>query len=116
MKALFHNDGQFGILFLLLSAILVFSCMIITHGMFIPMGFFVPCIMLGAVIGRLYSEVLKAYDPELIFNDGVFAVLGGAAMITGITRLTITSVVLFFEVTNQSYLNLPLMIVVIVTF
>jgi len=53
MKALFHNDGQFGIMFLLLSTILVFVCMIITHGMFIPMGFFVPCIMLGAVIGRL---------------------------------------------------------------
>jgi len=59
--------------------------------------------------------VLKSLDPALSFNDGVFALIGAAAMITGITRLTLTTVVLFFEITNQSYMNIPLMATVIIT-
>lgn len=77
--------------------------MLLTHGLSIPMGFFVPCMVLGAAVGRLYAEfILEFINPNFDVNPGIFALLGAASMITGVTRLTFTTIVIMFEITNES--------------
>ena len=67
------------------------------------MGFFVPCMIFGAAFGRLYAEfILEFINPNFDVHPGIFALIGAASMITGITRLTFTTLVIMFEITNES--------------
>jgi H+/Cl- antiporter ClcA len=46
-------------------------------------------------------------------DPGVFALLGSAAFFAGVTRLTMTGVVIMIEITNETHFLLPIMTAVI---
>ncbi|KNZ72656.1 H(+)/Cl(-) exchange transporter 3 [Termitomyces sp. J132] len=99
-----------------------------TFGMMIPAGIFLPTIAIGACLGRavglLTQGLYRAYPTAWIFlscppdpserciSPGFYAVLGASAMLGGVTRMTISLVVIVFELTGALSHVLPIMICV----
>lgn len=91
-----------------------------TYGAAIAVGFFVPTILIGAMYGRFFSAFFEVnYIP--FFSDlitqiypGTYAVMGSAAFVGGVTRMTISLTVLFIESTQQVSYGLPIMVTVMV--
>ena len=72
-------------------------------GMSVPSGNFVPAMTIGAVMGRLIGEGIDNntnYGGE-DFDAGKFALLGAAAVLSGVTRMTLALAVLLVEVTKD---------------
>jgi hypothetical protein len=89
-------------------------------GMDISSGMFVPMLLIGAVLGRLMGLITvdiigidmdawhtPAEEAQWKWVDpGVFAIVGAAGFMGGVTRLTITLAAIMMEVQIQS--NFPL--------
>ena len=66
---------------------------------------------MGQLLHLSYFESLSPLG-EL---PGTYALLGGAAMLAGVTRMTISITVILCETTNNSTYLLPIMLVVMVS-
>lgn len=107
------------------------SCFLIpiTYGLPIPAGIILPCLMTGGLLGRLYGMAVKnlANEWERLLSTsfcpadkdcitpGVYALVGAAAMLTGTTKITVTSVVLVCEMTGALSYVVPIMTGVMVS-
>ncbi|KAJ7576923.1 Cl-channel protein [Mycena floridula] len=113
---------------LLLTAAMKFALTSWTFGMMIPAGIFLPTIAMGACLGRavglMTQELQRAYPKAWIFlscppdpsvkcvSPGFYAVIGASGMLGGVTRMTISLVVILFELTGALSHVLPIMICV----
>jgi chloride channel 3/4/5 len=102
---------------------------IISYGSKVPAGIFVPSMAIGALFGRLVGTIMWAlhdrYPTATFFascppdgaciTPGTYALLGSAALLSGVMHITVTVVVVMFEVTGALTYILPTMIVVGVT-
>ncbi|KAG8834550.1 hypothetical protein FRC17_008384 [Serendipita sp. 399] len=102
-----------------------------TFGIQVPAGIFLPSITIGATLGRAVGLIMHAMHqrwPYLwIFNTcppepgsrcifpGFYSVVGAAAMLGGVTRMTVSLVVILFELTGALSHVLPIMISVIIS-
>ncbi|KAF8871252.1 voltage-gated chloride channel [Gymnopilus junonius] len=114
---------------LLLATIIRIGLVVITYGCKVPAGIFVPSMAIGATFGRMIGIVVKAmynaYPNSGIFRScapdvpcitpGTYAFLGAAAALSGVMRITVTVVVIMFELTGALTYILPTMIVLLVT-
>ncbi|KAJ9148987.1 Chloride channel protein [Pleurostoma richardsiae] len=114
---------------LLLATVIRIFFVIISYGCKVPAGIFVPSMAIGASFGRTVGIVVQAiYDanPQSVFfaacepdvpciTPGTYAFLGAAAALSGIMHITISVVVIMFELTGALTYILPTMIVVGVT-
>ncbi|KDE04008.1 hypothetical protein MVLG_05510 [Microbotryum lychnidis-dioicae p1A1 Lamole] len=114
---------------LLLATVLRTALVIMSYGCKVPAGIFVPSMAVGATFGRMVGILVKALyrahptwamfascDPSKpCITPGTYAFLGAAAGLAGITRITVTVVVIMFELTGALTYILPTMIVVMVT-
>ncbi|KAJ9078026.1 glycerol ethanol, ferric requiring protein, variant 4 [Entomophthora muscae] len=101
---------------------------IMTYGCDVPTGIFIPSMAIGACFGRavgIYVKSIYVNSPGYWFFKacpaakpcifpGTYAILGAAATLCGITRMTVSVVVIMFELTGATEFILPLMITVIV--
>nr|XP_020007985.1 H(+)/Cl(-) exchange transporter 5 [Castor canadensis] len=109
---------------LALTLILKIIITIFTFGMKIPSGLFIPSMAVGAIAGRLLGvgmEQLAYYHHDwAIFNSwcsqgadcitpGLYAMVGAAACLGGVTRMTVSLVVIMFELTGGLEYIVPLM-------
>jgi H+/Cl- antiporter ClcA len=79
----------------------------------IPCGLFTPLFTLGAVLGRLFGEVIHLMDPNgNHVEPGAYAVVGAAALAAGATH-TLSVAVIVFELTQQIHHMLPVLIGVV---
>lgn len=102
----------------------------VTFGLKLPAGCFVPSLFIGAALGRgigiwTKAEVahhMESYaflhvscggDYERCVIPGVYAVLGAAAVLAGVTRMTLCLVVIMFELTGGLEYVVPCMVVTI---
>ncbi|EKM50668.1 uncharacterized protein PHACADRAFT_264052 [Phanerochaete carnosa HHB-10118-sp] len=124
--ALWHN-----VFLLILTAVVKVGLTAWTFGMMIPAGIFLPTIAIGACFGRavglLTQGLQRAYPSAVIFSScppdatircispGFYAVVGAAAMLGGVTRMTVSLVVIMFELTGALSHVLPIMISVVVS-
>ncbi|MCI4377241.1 hypothetical protein PGIGA_G00201380 [Pangasianodon gigas] len=108
-----------------LALALVFKTLItvVTFGMKVPSGLFIPSMAVGAIAGRLLGigmEQLAFYNHDWsIFRGcssstkcitpGLYAMLGAAACLGGVTRMTVSLVVIMFELTGGLEYIVPLM-------
>lgn len=104
IKQLFHapaNTFDPWNLILFWIALAFMAC--ITYGIKIPSGLFVPSLLIGAAYGRLCTKLvnyvtqsrnLKVVDPRS------YGLIGSAAMLGGITRMTISLTVIILECTG----------------
>lgn len=70
-------------------------------GLAIPGGLFMPCIMVGASFGLLVGAVLHTMLPGWHINPGMYALVGGTAVLGGVFRASISLVVIVVEGTRQ---------------
>ncbi|KAL7805993.1 chloride channel [Trichoderma aethiopicum] len=114
---------------LILATVLRVFLVIISYGCKVPAGIFVPSMAIGASFGRTVGIIVQAIheaNPSSVFfsackpdepciTPGTYAFLGAAAALSGIMHLTLTVVVIMFELTGALTYILPTMIVVGVT-
>ncbi|ELK27997.1 Chloride transport protein 6 [Myotis davidii] len=111
---LFHQDGTFSPITLALFFILYFLLACWTYGISVPSGLFVPSLLCGAAFGRLVANVLKSYIGLGHVYSGTFALIGAAAFLGGVVRMTISLTVILIESTNEITYGLPIMITLMV--
>jgi chloride channel 3/4/5 len=114
---------------LTIATILRIFLVIISYGCKVPAGIFVPSMAIGASFGRtvgiLVQALHEAYPSSVFFSacqpdvpcitPGTYAFLGAAAALSGIMHITVSVVVIMFELTGALTYILPTMIVVGVT-
>uniref|UniRef100_A0A7S4HA48 Chloride channel protein n=1 Tax=Guillardia theta TaxID=55529 RepID=A0A7S4HA48_GUITH len=124
-----HENGREILFFLILSAIIKTLLTIITFGNPCPGGVFVPALVIGGLIGRAVGFSLQLLENEIgdvgIFSPcrsstscitpGVYAIVGAAAVLGGVTRMTVCLVVVMFEVTGGYEYVLPVMVGVLLS-
>lgn len=96
-----------------------------SYSLSLPGGILMPSLVLGGTIGRLVgllSQLIQnTFDAELlatcttkscIVSPSSYAVVGAASFVSGITKLTLSVVVIMFELTGAVTYVLPIMIAV----
>ncbi|KAL8990332.1 MAG: hypothetical protein Q9177_000993 [Variospora cf. flavescens] len=117
------------IILLLVAAALGFVLASLTFGLQIPAGIILPSMAIGALYGRaigIIAEVWQGNHPNaLIFaacepdvpciTPGIYAIIGAASALGGVTRMTVSIVVIMFELTGALTYVLPIMIAVMIS-
>ncbi|XP_038602798.1 chloride transport protein 6, partial [Tachyglossus aculeatus] len=111
---LFHQDSTFSPITLALFFVLYFLLSCWTYGISVPSGLFVPSLLCGAAFGRLVANILKSYVGLDHLYSGTFALIGAAAFLGGVVRMTISLTVILIESTNEITYGLPIMITLMV--
>jgi chloride channel 2 len=83
-------------------------------GLPIPAGLVTPIFIAGAAAGRLVGEIIKDTSGIETIHPASYAVVGAAALTSGVTRTLATSIVVF-ELTGQMSLLLPVLLVVLIS-
>jgi chloride channel 7 len=123
IRQLFHfreigdhtNDYTFSTPALLLFFIQYFVMACVTYGTAVPAGMFVPSLLSGAAFGRLIGHLLHKLDAAhgTFADSGTYALMGAAAITSGIARMTISLTVMVLEATGDMQYVLPLMLTVL---
>ncbi|WRT63642.1 uncharacterized protein IL334_000565 [Kwoniella shivajii] len=114
---------------LLIATVVRTALVVVSYGCKVPAGIFVPSMAVGATFGRMVGILVKAMHTSYpqapwfaacapdapCITPGTYAFLGAAAALAGITRITVTVVVIMFELTGALTYILPTMIVALVT-
>lgn len=114
---------------LLGAAILGFFLASITFGLDIPAGIILPSIAIGALYGRALGIVFRmwqqAFPKFFLFGScepdvqcvtpGIYAIIGAASALGGATRMTVSIVVIMFELTGALTYVIPIMIAVMLS-
>ncbi|EGG12071.1 uncharacterized protein MELLADRAFT_22927, partial [Melampsora larici-populina 98AG31] len=101
----------------------------VTFGIQVPSGIFLPAIGIGACFGRAVGIFMNAWQqsypsfwlfgacpPEgACISPQVYAVIGAASAVGGLTRMTISLVVIIFELTGAVELVLQIMMAVMIS-
>jgi chloride channel protein, CIC family len=75
-------------------------------------GIFAPCLVIGSMVGLTYHRALCFFWPSVAWgNEGGFALLGMAGLISGILQAPLTGIFLIIEITGGYEVILPLIIV-----
>ncbi|KAG1767420.1 chloride channel [Suillus occidentalis] len=108
---------------LILATFIRMGFVVISYGAKVPAGIFVPSMAVGATFGRMVGIMVKAMyrayphsgifavcDPNVpCITPGTYAFLGAAAALSGVMRITVTVVVIMFELTGALTYILPTM-------
>ena len=73
-------------------------------------GLFAPTIMIGAMTGGAFGQILHELMPHLVTQPTAFVLVGMAAALSGVTKVPITSIVMVSELTGNYNLLVPLML------
>ncbi|EFA81710.1 chloride channel protein [Heterostelium album PN500] len=109
-----NNTNRFGIPALLLFFLFYFLFAAYTAGCGISSGTFVPMIVIGASYGRAIGVIVQHIFGYSTIDPGAYALMGAAAFMAGVSRLTISLSVILIETTNELQYLLPLMVTVMV--
>jgi CIC family chloride channel protein len=75
-------------------------------------GIFAPCLVIGAFLGLSYHRLMTAVWSSVQWvNEGCFALLGMAGLISGILQAPLTGIFLVIEITGGYEVILPLIVV-----
>ena len=108
---------------LLLTSVATFVFTSFTWSLCVPGGIFIPAMLIGAANGRVVGTLMRSFQasssaPGWVadatpFTPGIYALVGSAAMLGGVTRMTVCLVVIMFELTGAALYLLPLMIALV---
>jgi CIC family chloride channel protein len=74
-----------------------------------PGGLFAPLLVLGAQIGLMFGGLCRLAFPNFHIQPEGFAIVGMAALFTGVVRAPITGIVLVVEMTASVRMLLPML-------
>jgi chloride channel protein, CIC family len=78
-------------------------------------GIFMPSLFIGATAGAAFAELSSLVWHRSPIESGAFALVGMAAVFSGVARAPLTSILIVFEVTGDYGLVLPLMLAVAIS-
>ncbi|KAJ8964402.1 hypothetical protein NQ314_004939 [Rhamnusium bicolor] len=84
-----------------------------TFGLSSSNGLFIPTLLTGAAWGRLVSIGMCYVFPETLDHPGKYALIGAAAQLGGVVRMTISLTVIIMETTGNITFALPLILTLI---
>ncbi|KAJ3338050.1 hypothetical protein HDU93_010048 [Gonapodya sp. JEL0774] len=125
------DDITFSVASLLIAFVVKSLLVTWTFGIRVPSGIFLPPLAIGALAGRalgIYAQYLQAEYPdnrlfasckdleagEQCISPGLYALVGAAAALGGVTRMTVSLTVIVFELTGVLEYVLPIMITIMV--
>ena len=124
-------DGQLtsNMLQLLSASALGFLFTSVTFGLKLPAGIILPTMAIGALYGRVvgtFVQILQQSNRDFFLfancepdkecvTPGTYAIVGAAAALGGVTRMTVSIVVIMFELTGALTYVLPIMIAVMLS-
>lgn len=114
---------------LLSAAALGFLLTTLTFGLHIPAGIILPSMAIGALYGRAIGLLMRTWhlnSPDMLLftscepdvpcvTAGTYAIIGAASALAGATRMTVSIVVIMFELTGALTYVLPIMISVMIS-
>eukprot|EP01135_Chromosphaera_perkinsii_P005259 Nk52_evm9s328 gene=Nk52_evmTU9s328 len=111
-----------------LTGCLVISLLltIFTFGVKVPAGLFIPTMAFGAIYGRMIGVLMEyivhglgweyfkenCEEVDKCVTPGLYAMVGAAAALGGVTRMTVSLVVIMFELTGGLTYIIPIMLAV----
>merc|ERR1719316_1230186 len=95
-----------------IAATLRFCQTVLTIGNVCPAGLFVPSLYIGACLGRCMGAFVNQIVPHDV-EPGVYSMVGAAAVLGGVSRMTISLVVIMMELTGGLDYVVPFMISVL---
>ncbi|XP_017027036.1 H(+)/Cl(-) exchange transporter 7 [Drosophila kikkawai] len=116
VRSLFHDPpGSHKILTLAMFTVVYYVLSCATFGLNVSLGVFIPTALVGAAWGRLLAMVTFYLFPEAEFlHPGKYALIGAAANLGGVLRMTISLSVILMETTGiESSFFFPLIIALI---
>ncbi|KAE8578748.1 hypothetical protein XENTR_v10023756 [Xenopus tropicalis] len=115
VRRLFHDPpGSFNPQTLGVFTILYFFLACWTYGLTVSAGVFIPSLLLGAAWGRLFGILLTIVPNGVSWADpGKYALMGAAAQLGGIVRMTLSLTVIMVEATGNVTYGFPIMLVLI---
>lgn len=111
IRELFHSEEHIDMGMLSFFALIHFAQTVWTYGLGVPSGLFVPSLLGGASFGRIVGQFMYQFHP-LATTPGFYALMGAAAMLSGMARITISLVVILMETTGEANWSIPLFVVV----
>ncbi|KAJ3222098.1 hypothetical protein HK099_002713 [Clydaea vesicula] len=118
------------VLLLVICLFIKFFLLFLTFRLKIPSGFFIPLMTIGACVGRIVGMIMLYITDEYpnhpwiepyclkekdCINPGVYAIVGAASFLSGVTRMTVSLVVIMFELTGALSYALPIMTAIMVS-
>ena len=117
--------------YLVIAFIIKSFLTIVTFGIKVPAGIYVPSMVVGGLMGRIYGHIVQyatlAYPDYFLFHNcplegsvercvtpGIYALVAAGATMCGVTRLSVTLVVILFELTGSLDHVLPFSLAVLV--
>ncbi|OQE16355.1 hypothetical protein PENFLA_c028G07780 [Penicillium flavigenum] len=116
-------------IYLVIAALFAFFLASLTFGLEIPAGIILPSVAIGALYGRALGIIVRlwqeSYPKAFLFSKcepdipcvtpGLYAIIGAAAALGGATRMTLSIVVIMFELTGALTYVIPIMIAVMLS-
>ncbi|XP_011210780.1 H(+)/Cl(-) exchange transporter 5 isoform X1 [Bactrocera dorsalis] len=112
------------IILLLLAFVFKLALAVFTFGMKVPAGLFIPSLLMGSIMGRIVGIGVERFaysypniwlftgecvNGKNLITPGLYAMVGAAATLGGVTRMTVSLVVIMFELTGGVGYIVPLM-------
>jgi chloride channel 3/4/5 len=122
--------ASFGVIaLLLLAAVLGFCLASVSFGLEIPAGIILPSLAIGALFGRALGIAVEMWqmafpnfflfescEPDIpCITPATYAIIGAASALGGATRMTVSIVVIMFELTGALTYVIPIMIAVMLS-
>lgn len=116
VRSLFHDPkGSHNDITLATFIVLYFILAVFTFGLSMSSGLFIPSLLIGAAWGRLFGSGLSRLCPlDAVLDPGKYALLGAAAQLGGVVRMTISLTAILIEATQGISFGLPVIVVLIV--
>ncbi|XP_063534081.1 H(+)/Cl(-) exchange transporter 7 [Cydia strobilella] len=115
VRSFLHNPiGSYNPWSILVFVLCYFLLSAWTFGLAVSSGLFIPNLLCGAAWGRLLAILIQLMAPENTINPTKYALVGAAAQLGGVVRMTISLTVIIIETTGQISNALPIIITLVV--
>ena len=116
VEALIEGRYSQGLVFVALASFAKIAATALTLGWGGSGGIFAPCLVIGSLVGVTYHHFLSlVWSSALWANEGYYALLGMAGLISGMLQAPLTGIFLIIEITGGYEVILPLILVSAVT-
>jgi chloride channel protein, CIC family len=78
-------------------------------------GIFAPVLFIGTAVGAAFGQGMQELWPGLGIAPGAFALVGMAAVLSGVTAAPMSSIVMVFELSGSYDLILPLLLAAVIS-
>lgn len=113
---------------ILIALVIKGALTVVTFGIQVPAGIFIPSLAVGACAGRILGILVQwlqfSHPNSALFAScegdlncvipGLYAMVGAAASLSGVTRTTVSLAVIMFELTDTLTYAVPVMLSILV--